>query len=50
MTQGLGIFAKDYEQTKPERMVLSFVPDEVRRMHTLNIIYITNKQQMYLWK
>ncbi len=39
MTQGLGIFAKDYEQTKPERKVLSFVPDEVRRMHTLYNIY-----------
>ena len=39
MTQGLGIFAKDYEQTKPTRMVLLFVPDEVRRMHTLYNIY-----------
>ncbi len=41
MTQGLGIFAKDYEQTKPARKVLSFVPDEVHRLHTY-IIYITN--------
>ena len=39
MMQGLGIFAKDYEQTKPERMVLPFVPDKVRRMHTLYNIY-----------